>query len=253
LPAGSLLLVNPGPKSGETRIGSRGLEVGVISGTMASASAVAAEADHPLLAGVDFQALLVDNARRIVPASWLVPLVEAGSGELPAPLLLAGERDGRRVAVLMFDPHDSNLPKLAAFPLLMANVVDWLYPLAGAQALRPGEAALVAPGSRVTTPDGRSVRTGESGMFADTDMQGIYRIEGSRDPAAASGAGMFAVNMTDKAESDNHPRPHPELERPASGTAERLVKQEQWPPLAAIALALLGAEWLFYCWKRGSV
>src|SRR5213075_3025794 len=84
-------------------------------------------AGHPLLAGVDLHALLVRRAQKLAPVPWLEPVVQTDQG----PLLLAGEYEGRRVVVLPFDPRDSNLPKLAAFPLLMANVVEWLDPLAG--------------------------------------------------------------------------------------------------------------------------
>ena len=30
-------------------------------------------------------------------------------------------------------------------------------------------------------------------------------------------------------------------------------RQEIWAPLAALALLLVGAEWLIYGWKRGSM
>jgi Ca-activated chloride channel family protein len=260
LPAGNLLLVNPGPKPGQTRLGSPGLPLGSATGSMAQVSPLAVEADHPLLSGLDFAPLLVNSARVISPSTWLVPLLEAQGGTFTGaaaaprslPLLLAGERDGRRVVVLTFDPRDSNLPKLAAFPLLMANMVDWLYPLAGAQSLSPGEQVPVAPGSRVTTPDGQSVWVGDTGIFANTDMQGIYWIEGPWSGLGTKTQRTFAVNMIDRQESGNQPRPHPELVRQAPGVAERLIKQEQWSPLAAIALMLVGAEWLLYCWKRGS-
>jgi hypothetical protein len=31
-----------------------------------------------------------------------------------------------------------------------------------------------------------------------------------------------------------------------------VTSQVFWLPLAALALALFGGEWLIYCWKRGS-
>ena len=52
------------------------------------------------------------------------------------PLILHGRFGDRRVVVFAFDPEKSNLPHLAAFPLLMANSVDWLTP--GRQAVLHG-------------------------------------------------------------------------------------------------------------------
>jgi hypothetical protein len=229
LPPGSLLLVNP---TGTFITTTGELENATVAGV----------SEHPLLAGVDLRSLLVQKGTR-VQSSWLAPVVQSDTG----PLLLAGERDGRRVAVLTFDPRESNLPKLAAFPLLMANMVDWLYPLAGAEALRPGEPAYLSPGSVVAGPDGRTVTVGATGVYADTDAQGIYTVSAPGKPGST-----FAVNMTDRQESGDGLRPHPELERPAEARVVLMDKQEYWSPLAALALVLVGAEWLFYCWKRGS-
>ena len=128
--------------------------------------------DHPLLRDLDLRALFVQRARKYDAPAWLEPIVQSADG----PLLLAGEQDGRRIAVLAFDPRESNLPKLAAFPLLMANLADWLYPQSGVGALRPGEAAIVPPGATVTTPGGSTAQATEAGVFADTGEVGIYTV-----------------------------------------------------------------------------
>jgi hypothetical protein len=242
LPSGGLLLVNP--------------EGGLFGagGELRDVRAQAVQPDHELLAGIDLQALMVYRARLIEPPPWLEVLVDSGHG----PLLLAGEQAGRRVVVLAFDPQESNLPKLAAFPLLMANVADWLYPLAGVQWVRPGEAVRVAPGASVIGPDGQ-VSIAPDGMFEHTEQAGVYRVMTPGESLS------FAVNMADPAESLAAPRPHPELERRAAptGAGDEYAQshpyshsrpqpgQELWLPLAALALVLLSGEWLLYCWKRG--
>ncbi len=231
LPLGGLLLVNPEG----TLLPS--------SGDMENLRPLPASPGQALLDGVDLRGLIVQKARKIDPPAWLEPVVQAEGG----PLLLSGEQNGRRVIVLAFDPHDSNLPKLAAFPLLMANVADWLYPLAGTQALRPGESIGLPAGSTVIGSDGQRSQVDRSGLFAGTDQQGVYRVEGTSTPL------QFAVNMVDGRESDLEVRAHSELDRQASRTTERLAMQEYWSPLAAIALALVGGEWLYYCWKRGQM
>ena len=154
--------------------------------------------------------------------------------------------------MLTFDPRESNLPKLAAFPLLMANLADWLYPQSGVGALRPGEAAIVPPGATVTTPSGRAVQATEAGVFAETHEVGIYTVAvANRQPNAQDAARSFAVNMADINESNVTLRDHPELERAAVEVSDRLATQDYWSPLAALALVLAGGEWLLYCLKRG--
>jgi hypothetical protein len=149
--------------------------------------------------------------------------------------------------VLTFDPANSNLPKLAAFPLLMANLVEWLDPLAGTATLAPGTPVHLPPGAAVTLPDGASRTVGASGVYAETEAPGLYRVQAAGAPDL-----LFAVNMTDAVESDLTPRAHPELARAADATTpQRVARQEIWWPLALVALLLLSGEWLYYCWKRG--
>ncbi|MEA2575933.1 MAG: hypothetical protein QOH93_3231 [Chloroflexia bacterium] len=236
LPAGGLFLVNP----------TGGLFAA--TGELENVSSQETVADHPLLRDIDLRALFVQRARKYEAPAWLEPIVQSADG----PLLLAGEQDGRRIAVLTFDPRESNLPKLAAFPLLMANLADWLYPQSGVGALRPGEAAIVPPGATVTTPNGKTVKASEAGVFADTHEVGIYTVSvADRQANPQDGMRSFAVNMTDINESNVTPRDHRELERAAVQASERLATQDYWSPLAAVALVLAGGEWLLYCLKRG--
>lgn len=235
LPSGNLLLVNPSGKLLTTK------------GEIKNARPLAVGTDHPLLAGLDILPLIVDQGTRVEPLPWLDPVVQSEQG----PLLLAGEQDGRRIAVLTFDPRLSNLPKLVAFPLLMSNLVGWLYPLAGTQAITPGDPVYVSPGSVVTAPSGRATTLGNAGVYVDTEEVGLYRAEGG----ALQKPINFAVNMTSERESNLAVRPHPELERtpePAQADEEQVTQtREYWTPLAGMALFLVGAEWLFYCWRRG--
>jgi hypothetical protein len=236
LPAGGLFLVNPsGSLLNPT-------------GDMENLGSLDVVAGHPLLRDIDLRALFVERARKYEAPAWLEPIVQGADG----PLLLAGEHEGRRIAVLAFDPRESNLPKLAAFPLLMANLADWLYPQSGVGALRPGEAAIVPPGATITTPSGRAVQASEAGVFADTHEVGIYTVSvPNRQATPQDASRSFAVNMTDINESNVTPRDHPELERAAVEVAERVATQDYWSPLAALALVLAGGEWLLYCLRRG--
>ena len=231
LPGGNLLLVNPD---------------GTLlspNGTLGSQRPTAVDGSHPLLAGIDLNALQVNVGSAYDPPDWMETLVDSSGG----PLLMAGEQDGRRIVVLSFDPRQSNLPKLAAFPLLMANIVDWLYPLADTQAVSPGTPVQLTAGSTVQTPSGQSVAVGAPGLFTGTGEGGIYTVTGTTRGTAT----QFAVNMADDPDSATTPA-HPELDRPIEAVTGQVASQVFWLPLAVLALALFGGEWLYYCWKRGS-
>jgi hypothetical protein len=237
---GSLLLINP---QGE----------GFASASdVKDVRPVAPGIGHPLLEGVDLAALLVREAPQLQAPDWLEPIVMSDAG---TPLIMAGERDGQRVAVLAFDPNSSNLPKLAAFPLLFANLVDWLYPLASARALEPGESLYLPPGSVVSAPGDRTLQVGDSGIFSETDAAGVYEVAAPGEGEVGAGTEAeplrFAVNMTGSSEADLSITAHPELNRQSATLEPRNTRQEFWPPLAAFALAILGLEWLVYCWRRG--
>ncbi|HEY5987685.1 MAG TPA: hypothetical protein VIV12_15115, partial [Streptosporangiaceae bacterium] len=77
------------------------------------------------------------KARQVTAPNWARVLVDSDGG----PLVLAGETGGRRVAVLTFDLHDSDLPLQVTFPVLMANLLNYLVPAQAFSApdgLRPG-------------------------------------------------------------------------------------------------------------------
>jgi hypothetical protein len=80
--------------------------------------------DHPLLRHVDWSEVQVGAARRVpLDATWET-IVESTGG----PLLAVREAGGRREALLTFELGRSDLPLRPAFPILMANLLDWLLP-----------------------------------------------------------------------------------------------------------------------------
>ncbi|MEJ7653953.1 MAG: hypothetical protein WKH64_11785 [Chloroflexia bacterium] len=121
--------------------------------------AVASQRDDSLLLRyVNLSTVSVATAQRLQPPDWMQVL--AGAGD--APMLVAGEQDGRRVAALAFVPEQSDLPLQTAFPILMDNLIAYLGPGGGASvapSVQPGEPVLLPEtGSRTATvvaPDGR--------------------------------------------------------------------------------------------------
>jgi hypothetical protein len=283
LPAGDLLFIAP-PRS---------TALFTVTGTVeqplprAVGEAAGSGAD-PLLAHVDLANVSILEAVRLTLPAW-ARLVVAGDpqpgslsppgggplAEHMAPLLLAGEVGGRRLAVLAFDLHHSDLPLQAAFPLLLANLMDWLAPEGGRGGVplqvEPGSAVLLAPpllgddgGSQqavvtVTGPDGSAVRLvpaegaeqgSEQGQatFAETHELGVYEVTWADRQLS-----RFAVNLFSPQESDVRPAEilpvagaPAEVEAEAAGAQALQGRREWWRLLAWAALALLILEWLIY-------
>jgi hypothetical protein len=104
--------------------------------------AVDLDADDPLLRGLDLAPLSATGRPATLPR-WAAAPAQAADG----PLIVYGSWQARQVVAFTFDPQQSNLPQLEAFPLLMANIVDWLTPgRADIQQSGLGRSALLATG-----------------------------------------------------------------------------------------------------------
>jgi Ca-activated chloride channel homolog len=246
LPEGNLLLVNPPPDPG----------FGI--GEMISAGSVIEPTGHPLGQYVDWSSVHIQQARQVDIPSWgeSVAVVDEN------PLIYAGEWAGRRIAVLAFDLRDSDLPVQVAFPILFANLVDYLAPpqaLDAPHGLQPGESLNIR---RVVTSDGRpaeqvviaspsgrnyAYQPGESGLlFSDTGELGVYSVNFLGETSQS--VEYFAVNLFDERESFILPAESIQVGR-ASISPTRPAEfgwREFWPVLAALALLLLLLEWWVY-------
>jgi hypothetical protein len=251
LPRGSALYVGLGRSSGDEF----------------QPQVIAPVADHPLVRNVDWSEVRIGRARRLPDAelaNWQVA-VHSDGGPL---LLVRAQHEGgadrqparvRREALLTFELGESDLPLRPAFPVLMANLLEWLAP-------RPeGRPQAVAPGGALqvdASPLARSIRV-ESVLDARMPAQelappwpprtfrppepGLYRlIEDTPDGSATSlvVADGFAPSV-----SDITPR-EPALF--AGQTAQgvdaaqvlRSVGMQLWPWLLVGVLGLGLLEWV---------
>jgi Ca-activated chloride channel family protein len=252
LPAGNLLFIAP-PRSTSYFTVTWTLDVPMLR---------AVDPEDPLLAYVNVSEANVLQAARMPLPAWARPIiVDDASGET-APLLFAGQVDGRRVAVLAFDLHSSDLPLQVAFPVLLANLTGWLAPGAGGEL--PGQVSPGAPVSlslppevasaTLTRPDGSTIQLAPKGggvVFADTGQLGVYRLlwQPSQGTSNEPVERRFAVNLFSPQESDV--RPADELALLGAETADQSqaaqqTRREWWRPLALMALIVLVAEWLVY-------
>jgi Ca-activated chloride channel homolog len=218
----------------------------------------------PLLQHISLADVSVLDAVRIPLPEWATPVVAGDLEGENIPLIFRGEVDGRRIAVLAFDLRHSDLPLQVAFPLLWANLIDWLAPGAGsavpAQA-NPGEALTInapegAQTAAVTLPDRSTVRLqADNGrfLFTNTHQLGLYRLSFPQTNGAGREA-AFTVNLFSVLESDLDPAdnlPGIAMQGAQAGTGTQQAMREWWRPLAMLALGLLVGEWLVY--HRGAL
>ncbi|NNJ13385.1 VWA domain-containing protein [Chloroflexales bacterium ZM16-3] len=250
LPPGNLLFIGP----------IRSTDYFSVTGEIEFPSLRSISGDDPLLRNVSLSEVSVLKAARIVPGSWARVVVDSDG----APILAVGERDGRRIAVLAFDLHNSDLPLQVAFPLLLSNLMSYLAPGSGAEAsqLLPGQPlALQVDASitevRVTRPDGAVSSSRDGGVqmrdgqaiYADTDPLGVYTLEELRD-GEIQATHRYAVNLFDQQESTIAPQRDLTVPQTSGAqsttTRQRDGRQEIWRWLALAALIVLVVEWLVY-------
>ncbi|MBC8161859.1 MAG: VWA domain-containing protein [Roseiflexaceae bacterium] len=247
LPPGNLFFIAP-PRS---------TEFFSVTGEVEFPALRPAAGEEPLLRGVSLSDVSVRRAVTVAPGSWARTVVEGDGG----PVLLAGERDGRRVVVLTFDIHNSDLPLQIAFPLLISNIANYLVPGSGADAFQliPGEVLEVQIDAsitevRITKPSGEIVAaTLEAGkaLFVDTGALGPYIVEQFQGNELV-GRTRYAVNLFSADESKIQPRAElavtqaSGLQQAETSDQNRVGRQEIWRWLAAAALAVLVIEWLVY-------
>ncbi len=229
--------------------------------------------DSPILRPVDPSDPLIDNlslsdvnildAVQIPLPTWATPVVAGDLASGNIPLIFRGVVDGRRIAVVAFDLRHSDLPLQVSFPILLANLVNWLAPSAGSALpaqVNPGEsisfsAVEYEPAAVMTLPDGSVQKVqAQNNRFTitDTTQLGLYELqltEPARSNPAQVRTASFAVNLFSPQESNVKPASTltgVEAEGGNGATAARQAVREWWRPLALLALGFLMGEWMVY-------
>jgi von Willebrand factor type A domain/Aerotolerance regulator N-terminal len=236
LPAApSLLLVDP-PR----------LPGGEVDGKLADSRLSGERSDSPPLGGVGLESLTIGAgaARQLTPPDWLGAVAWSPDG----PLISAGTEGGQRVAALSFQPAESNLPQLDAFPLLVAKIVAWTREWAPAAA-SAGEPAPVAvpPGTAsatVSNGDARRTLAAEAGTATVAlPRPGLYVVRergpwGTRTRTIAVNAGLA-------------PRPAGEPVDLAAPDPRGAGHTDLWPWALGAALLVLAAALLYELRRTG--
>lgn len=249
LPAENLFFVAP-PRS---------TALFTVTGVLNEPLPSAARPDEPLLRHVDLRDVQVLKAARLALPDWGRAVMVSGR-DVDAPLLLVGEVEGRRVGVLAFDLHHTDLVLHPAFPLLLSNLMGYLAPGAGGELpdqIAPGQALTlqIAPGVGevvVERPNGERMRlTPEAGRvtFGDTEDLGVYRISW-QDGTTAQRSVAVAVNLFSPQESNITPQESLPVSGQGSTEASEghplLGRHELWRLVGMAGLAVLLMEWLVY-------
>ena len=246
LPTGSsVLLLHPPLNNG--LVGSSAADVGI-------SSVGAVRQDDPLLADVPLSGVHISRARRLDSPGWADVVVSSPE----TPLLLVGEQSGRRVVILGFDLHQSDLPLQPGFPVLAQHLLDWLVPPSSTATpvVQVGESVSIAPlpeavGVEVIRPDGQRVQVGPPlppPPFNGTDLPGLYQVI-QRDAGGRETKSFFAANFLNPRESQL--AAGTESGAPAVGPKREPLKapQEVWEALAVMGLVFLAIETGLAWWQ----
>lgn len=250
LPPGNLLFIAP-PRS---------TDFFTVTGSLAQPLPAVVETAAPLLADVDLADVHILRAVHLAAPAWAHVELADGTNESGAPLLMRGEIDGRRVAVLTFDLRDSDLPLQVAFPVLLANLADWLT-LGATGAIPtevvPGEPLLFSPPPGVeqvtiVRPDGSTLQMQPAAgrvRFVDTHELGVYGVAWNEEVAAQVAVNLYAPQ--ESALRPGEPFAAAAIRDDGTGRAVQPARREWWRLLALAALIVLMVEWLVY--QRGTV
>ncbi|MDR7417957.1 MAG: VWA domain-containing protein [Armatimonadota bacterium] len=209
-----------------------------IEGTVRDQVVRSGVSTHPVMRLVELRGLRVTDAYAIRLQGG-VPLAEAD-----VPLLWAYEGRGIRAVVLPFLLSQTDLPLHPAFPVLMANAVEWL---AGSPHVTPGDAPIVAagpwPSATLIDPAGGAVTVeARNGLFVlpPLDRVGEWRLR------TGGWERRWVASAVDAREADLA------VAEAATGQAATEGPQVAYlslvPWLLGVAAAVIAGEWLL--WSR---
>ncbi len=244
-PPGDLFIINPPGSTDMFTVAGQSYEVAEIE-----------VADDPRTAYLDLGDLSLLRFTIVEGLEWADVLIRAGD----MPLLVAGERDGRKVAILTFALSDSDLPLRVAWPVLISNLLAWYAParmFSLPDGIRPGETLLIrlppedVAELHIGKPDGSTivlVPDGPEAIFTETDLPGLYHVEALASDGEIVAEQYVAVNLFSGAESSVSPAAQIELLGSETGGPEDglTARREFWHIPVAVALILMAVEWWVY-------
>lgn len=153
--------------------------------------------------GFDFS---IGKTKTLKVPSWGREILEVNGGCAA----FSGIYDNRRVMVFGFDIHNTDIPLTPAFPIIMANSLDWLLPesINNAQNVYSGEGIEFNIGTKtreafIETPSGQKIQIAPPfpvKAFDKTDEPGLYTLRQKSDEGEQQF--YFTVNVPSQSESN---------------------------------------------------
>jgi hypothetical protein len=236
-PAPAVALINPPSIPG-----------GRVGGTLPAPTVSSTAAGNALIAGVDLRSLSIDRdaAKQLELPSWLTPIVSSPSGTL----LAAGDDGRQRVAVLAFDPPNSNLTQLPAFPILARNLERWAsgWTSAGGDGTLAIDAIPGTTRAIVTSASGsQSSDLGDRAVGLTGLAPGVYTVAAT-GPGVTHRQSLIAPLPVQTAKADAG-QGAIDL-RPWAATPPPRRQSALSPYLIVLALLAIGGEWFYWRWLR---
>ncbi len=205
--------------------------------------------EHPLMRFINPSTIAIGKARRLTVPADAQPLMSTEG----APLITDLSRTGRQIAVVAFDPAESNWPWHLSFPLFMQNALSWVprATLSGETSVAAGRPITIMPNPQatvatVTSPSGDATEVELNPtrpvFFGGTQSLGIYTVETAGEETP------FAVNLLNFEESHITPAESIKLGGAEVEADKGTVKQnrELWRWLVLAAIGVLMLEWWIY-------
>jgi von Willebrand factor type A domain/Aerotolerance regulator N-terminal len=207
---------------------------------------------HPLLRYLALDDVNIGRGHKLTPGS---PRDKVVGGAVDAPLLIAGERNGKKFVALGFDPRDSDLPMRMAWPLFLVNVLGFCVEddasyIAGFRNGQVVEVSVPAGAATATlvSPDGKEspVAVAQGKVLARTEMTGIYTLKTGASEVPTQ---TFATNLLDLQETLGEPKDTLSVsgkEATALTAFSVGVRRDVWLYLLALVVAITAIEWATY-------
>lgn len=162
-----------------------------------------------------------------------------------------GEVDGRKIAALSFDLHNSDFPLKKEFPILMYEIGENLISsgMVYSSNYKAGE-KIIAKGLSLdsnitlTYPNGDTEEITSGDEIKEDSQIGVYRLETEDEKE------LFSVNFPSEKEGNTNVSNISESENVVSSKADLKRGLNLYPLIIILAIAVVAFEWIMY--KRGN-
>ena len=214
------------------------------------------ERTHPILRHVHLENVQIGEAYRVTPP----PTAEVLARSFEDPVLFVDVTPNRKVVFAAIDILQSDLPLRIAFPVIIANTIQWFQESSGIEEyhLHTGEVLTwkvdsdstdISTSVTITGPGDRTWEFAAEGnqiLFDQTEIAGFYTLENGDNEK------MWAVNLA--SESESHIGPDDTIEGLLTAdvtlSGSSLLRYPPWVYLVFLAAVLSVVEWFLYQRRR---